>query len=78
MRVALFVACFNDALYPGTGRAVTLLLERLGHQVVFPAAQTCCGQMHWSTGYQREAADLARHFTEVFGEADAEVVVTPS
>jgi L-lactate dehydrogenase complex protein LldE len=78
MRVALFVACFNDALFPGTGRAVTFLLERLGHEVVFPAAQTCCGQMHWSTGYHREAADLARHFTRVFGEAGAEAVVTPS
>jgi L-lactate dehydrogenase complex protein LldE len=46
MRVALFVTCFNDALYPGTGKAVVRLLERLGHEVVFPAEQTCCGQMH--------------------------------
>jgi L-lactate dehydrogenase complex protein LldE len=76
MRVALFVACFNDALFPGTGRAVTVLLERLGHEVVFPAGQTCCGQMHWSTGYHREAAGLARGFTEVFGGGG--VIVTPS
>ncbi|MEU6040342.1 (Fe-S)-binding protein [Actinomadura sp. NPDC047616] len=76
MRVALFVACFNDALFPGTGRAVTALLERLGHEVVFPPGQTCCGQMHWTTGYQREAADLARRFTTVFAGHDA--VVTPS
>ncbi|WP_395105712.1 (Fe-S)-binding protein [Actinomadura sp. SCN-SB] len=76
MRVALFVACFNDALFPGTGRAVTALLERLGHEVVFPADQTCCGQMHWTTGYHREAAGLARGFTEAFGGGD--VIVTPS
>ncbi|MEU5883834.1 (Fe-S)-binding protein [Spirillospora sp. NPDC047279] len=75
MRVRLFVACFNDALFPGTGRAVTELLERLGHEVEFPVEQTCCGQMHWTTGYHREAADLARRFTGVFG---ADVVVTPS
>ena len=49
MRIALFVTCFNDALYPGTGRAVVRLLERLGHEVAFPLAQTCCGQMHVNT-----------------------------
>jgi L-lactate dehydrogenase complex protein LldE len=52
------------------------LLERLGHTVDFPLAQTCCGQMHFNTGYQREAIPLARHFVDVFG--DAEVVVSPS
>ncbi|MDL4776580.1 MULTISPECIES: (Fe-S)-binding protein [Thermomonosporaceae] len=76
MRVALFVACFNDALFPGTGRAVTGLLERLGHEVVFPPGQGCCGQMHWTTGYHREAADLARGFAAAF--EGREVVVTPS
>ena len=52
MRVALFVTCFNDTLFPATGRAVVELLERLGHEVVFPEAQTCCGQMHGNTGYE--------------------------
>ena len=52
MRVALFVTCFNDTLFPGTGRAVVELLERLGHEVEFPEAQTCCGQMHGNTGYE--------------------------
>jgi L-lactate dehydrogenase complex protein LldE len=46
VRVALFVTCFNDTLFPGTGRAVVELLERLGVEVGFPEAQTCCGQMH--------------------------------
>jgi len=76
MRVSLFITCFNDTLFPGTGQAVVKLLERLGHRVEFPMAQTCCGQMHFNTGYQPEALGLARHFVEVFG--DAEVVVSPS
>src|SRR4029078_545094 len=38
--------------------------------------QTCCGQMHFNTGYQREAIPLVRHFVETF--ASAEVVVAPS
>lgn len=76
MRVSLFITCFNDTLFPGTGQAVVKLLERLGHRVEFPMAQTCCGQMHFNTGYQPEALALARHFVEVFGKA--EVVVSPS
>lgn len=76
MRVALFITCFNDTLFPSTGRATVELLERLGHEVVFPEAQTCCGQMHFNTGYQREAIPLVRRFVEVFGDYDA--VVAPS
>jgi L-lactate dehydrogenase complex protein LldE len=76
MRVALFITCFNDTLFPEVGIATTRLLERLGHTVQFPEAQTCCGQMHYNTGYQREAIPLVRHFVEVCG--DAEVVVAPS
>src|ERR1051325_10464885 len=76
MRVALFVTCFNDALFPGTGKATVTLLERLGCAVEFDPAQTCCGQMHWNTGYHREAAGLAARFAAVFAGADA--VVTPS
>jgi L-lactate dehydrogenase complex protein LldE len=76
MRVALFITCFNDTLFPRVGIATTQLLERLGHTVEFPEAQTCCGQMHFNTGYQRESIPLVRHFVEVF--RDAEVIVAPS
>lgn len=76
MRVSLFITCFNDTIFPETGRATVRLLERLGHAVDFPLAQTCCGQMHYNTGYQREALPLIRHFVETF--RDAEAVVAPS
>ena len=76
MRVSLFITCYNDTLFPETGKAVVRVLERLGHQVDFPAAQTCCGQMHWNTGYLREAVPIIRHFVDVF--RDAEVVCIPS
>ncbi|MFE9093386.1 (Fe-S)-binding protein [Streptomyces sp. NPDC007264] len=76
MRVALFITCFNDTLFPHTGRAVVRLLERLGCTVDFPQEQTCCGQMHFNTGYQRECVPLVRGFTEAFAGYDA--VVTPS
>ena len=76
MRISLFITCFNDTLFPETGQATVRLLERLGHTVDFPMEQTCCGQMHYNTGYQQEALPLIRRFVAVF--RDAEVVVAPS
>jgi L-lactate dehydrogenase complex protein LldE len=76
MQISLFITCFNDTLFPETGKATVQLLERLGHTVAFPMEQTCCGQMHYNTGYQEEAIPLVRKFVEVFG--DAEAIVAPS
>jgi L-lactate dehydrogenase complex protein LldE len=78
VRVALFITCLNDTLFPDAGRATVALLERLGHEVVFPEEQTCCGQMHANTGYRREALPLVRRLTRAMLESDAEAVVTPS
>lgn len=76
MLISLFVACYNDALFPETGKAVVAVLERLGHTVEFRAAQTCCGQMHFNSGYHAEARKLMRHFVETF--RGAEVICVPS
>lgn len=76
MRVALFLTCFNDTLFPNVGKAVVTVLERLGCEVDFPMEQTCCGQMHLNTGYHPEAEKLAKRFNEVFAGYDA--IVTPS
>jgi L-lactate dehydrogenase complex protein LldE len=76
VRVALFITCVNDTLFPDTGKAVVSLLRRLGCDVEFPEAQTCCGQMHVNTGYREEGVRLARHFVDVFAGYDA--VVAPS
>ncbi len=76
MLVSLFIACYNDTLFPNTGKAVVRVLERLGHTVEFRAAQTCCGQMHYNTGYRCEALPLMRHFLDVFRDAD--VICIPS
>ena len=63
-------------MFPEAGRATVEVLERLGHEVVFPDEQTCCGQMHLNSGYQTEARHLAKRFAAVFGPFDA--VVAPS
>jgi L-lactate dehydrogenase complex protein LldE len=76
MRVALFVTCLADTLFPQVGRATVAVLERLGHQVEFPPGQTCCGQMHVNTGYQRQALPLIRRYADTFSGYDA--IVIPS
>ena len=76
MRIGLFVTCLTDTLFPDTGKAVVTLLERLGHQVEFPMAQSCCGQMHFNTGYRAAAAPMVRGFAAAFDGYEA--VVTPS
>jgi L-lactate dehydrogenase complex protein LldE len=74
--ISLFITCYNDTLFPETGKAVVAVLERLGHTVEFRAAQTCCGQMHYNTGYQADASQMMLHFLEVF--RGAEIICVPS
>lgn len=76
MLISLFIACYNDVLFPQTGKAVVTVLERLGHTVEFRPAQTCCGQMHYNSGYHAEALPLLRRFVETY--RDAEVICCPS
>jgi L-lactate dehydrogenase complex protein LldE len=76
MKVSLFITCLTDTLYPQTGMAMVKLLERLGCEIEFPRAQTCCGQMHLNTGYQTEALELIRNLVSVF--ENSEIVVAPS
>jgi L-lactate dehydrogenase complex protein LldE len=70
------VTCINDALFPGVGKAVVTLLRRLGVDVDFPEAQTCCGQPMVNTGYLDEAVPPLRSFVAAFDGYDA--IVTPS
>jgi L-lactate dehydrogenase complex protein LldE len=76
MRASIFITCLTDTLFPDTGKAMVALLERLGVELDFPREQTCCGQMHYNTGYAREALGLVRRFVRVF--ADSELIVAPS
>jgi len=76
VRIALFITCLADAMFPEVGKATVRVLERLGQTVGFPAEQTCCGQMHVNTGYQKQALPLVERFADVFAAYDA--IVAPS
>src|SRR6516165_6203966 len=70
------ITCLGDALFPDVGVATVRLLRRLGVQVDFPKAQTCCGQPHFNSGYHDDARALARHTIQAF--ANGQTVVAPS
>ena len=75
-RVSLFVTCIVDQIFPKVGLAMAEVLERLGYEVDFNPAQTCCGQPAFNSGFREEARQVARHFLEVFRGSDS--IVVPS
>jgi L-lactate dehydrogenase complex protein LldE len=76
MKVSLFITCLVDQFFPEVGVSVVRLLRRLGVEVDFPSAQTCCGQPAFNTGFTHEARELARRFISIFEES--EYIVAPS
>jgi L-lactate dehydrogenase complex protein LldE len=78
MRASLFITCYNDTLFPETGRAVVRLLERLGVSLDFDPHQTCCGQMHANTGFRAEAFSQAKRFVRLYQNAEAVVIPSTS
>lgn len=81
-RVALFVTCMVDMLYPEVGMSTAELLERLGIEVVFAYEQTCCGQPAFNAGYREEARALAIRYMDIFEpllrEGVVDAIVAPS
>ncbi len=74
----MFITCLADTVFPEAGRATVAVLERLGHTVVFPEGQTCCGQMHVNSGYADDAFPLLRRFVAAFGDGGFDAIVAPS
>lgn len=78
MRIALFSTCIVDAMYPKVALATVRVLERLGHEVVFPPGQGCCSQMHVNSGYFDDALPVVRNHVKAFSAASYDVAVAPS
>src|SRR6266852_1282186 len=78
MRVSLFITCLVDQMFPEDGEAMVTTLRRLGVEVGFNDAQTCCGQVAFNTGYRPEARAMAEHFVKVFEDDNADFIVAPS
>lgn len=78
MKVALFATCIGDIMFPDAATAAARVLTRLGCDVVFPPQQTCCGQMHVNTGYQKEILPQLDNYADAFSDPSIDYVVAPS
>lgn len=76
VKISLFIPCFVDQFFPQTGMNIVKILERLGHDVDFPEAQTCCGQPAFNSGFWDEARAVAERQIGVF--KNSEIVVISS
>lgn len=79
IKAKLFITCLGEQFFPNVLKDMVALLERLGVECEFPAAQTCCGQPLFNSGFQSESRDLARHWLRAFGAGDsAAYIISPS
>ena len=78
MRIALFSTCIVDGMYPKVAKATVDILQRLGHEVVYPQGQTCCSQMHVNSGYFADALPIVKNHVESFEQWDFDLAVAPS
>lgn len=75
-RVALFVPCLIDQLYPETAFNTVKLLEKAGCEVHYNAKSTCCGFPPYDAGYWEESKTLGQKFlVDMQGE---HFIVSPS
>lgn len=76
VKVSLFITCISDMMFPNVGKNTVEILERLGCEIDFPAAQTCCGQPAYNSGYLEDAKKSMKQMIRAF--KDSEYVVGPS
>ncbi|HQA07906.1 MAG TPA: (Fe-S)-binding protein [Syntrophomonadaceae bacterium] len=75
-RVAYFVGCGTNFLFPDTGIAVVDVLTRNGWEVVIPAGQVCCGIPAISEGDLAGARDMVATNLKLFDPDNVEAVIT--
>jgi len=74
-RVALFLGCVADAMYPETNAATARVLQHNGCEVVVPEGQVCCGAIHYHSGYEQPAIDLAHKNMAIFNPDDYDAII---
>jgi glycolate oxidase iron-sulfur subunit len=66
-RVALFLGCVADGIYPETNYATAKVLQKNGCEVWIPKSQGCCGALHYHAAQEDPAKALAIRNIEAFG-----------
>ncbi len=74
-RVALFLGCVADAMFPETNAATARVLRQNGCEVVVPPGQACCGAIHYHSGLEGPAVDLARANLAAFDPSEFDAII---
>jgi len=75
-RVAYFVGCGTNFLFPDTGLAVVKVLAHNGVEVVIPSGIVCCGIPALAEGDLDGAQESVRTNIEILAGLDVEAIVT--
>jgi glycolate oxidase iron-sulfur subunit len=75
-RVAVFVGCNINYIFPHMGESLINVLHKLGYEVVLPKGETCCGAPLRSLGLEREAEELARKNFRVFSRLKVDAILS--
>ena len=75
-RVAYFVGCAGNLIFPQIGEAVVGLLNHYGVEVVVPRAQICCGTPIFNSGDLVGAAYFARRNLRAFEGLGVDAIIT--
>ncbi len=74
-RVALFVGCLTNYVYPEIVDATVILLRKAGIETVIPESQLCCGTPALALGDTEAARDLAGRNRECLTSAGCDYIV---
>ncbi|TKB56843.1 (Fe-S)-binding protein [Ferrimonas aestuarii] len=78
MKIALFTPCLVNQMTPEVGIATVELLEKLGHEVVLPKGQTCCGQPMTNSGCYDDAKKTTLKLLNAFKGVECDYIVCPA
>jgi glycolate dehydrogenase iron-sulfur subunit len=74
-RVALFLGCVADAMFPETNAATARVLQQNGCEVVIPRGQVCCGAIHYHSGVEAPALEFARQNIHTFNSYVCDAII---
>jgi glycolate oxidase iron-sulfur subunit len=75
-RIAFFVGCGANYLFPHVAWALLAILKRLGATPVVPEGQVCCGLPAYVAGDTRTAQELAKKNIEAFAAFEFDVILS--
>jgi L-lactate dehydrogenase complex protein LldF len=76
LRVAYFIQCITDRLFPGMALSVARVLDALGVEMVVPREQHCCGLPALDAGALGPARRMARQTIETLEKERVDYIIT--